>query len=188
MSVIPLGSRCSRSISSIFVGDRLGGRQRLFVLAHEDDALDDVVFGPAADDPKPGLVSDHDLGDLADEDRRAVIRCIDDDLANVVQLRGLDLGGAGDLGRIEWVDPFAQEPDGADIVRLGAQGKDVTPDVGVGFLDRVFDLLHRHAVLFHQPGVDQNLILLDGPTVAGHIDHTGHLLEGAVRAPSLARP
>ena len=50
-------------------GDRLGGRQGLFVLPHQDDAFDDVVLGAAADDPLAGLVPDDHLGDLPDVDR-----------------------------------------------------------------------------------------------------------------------
>ena len=70
---------------------------------------------------------------------------------------------------------------------LGAQGEDIAADVGVGVLDRVLDLLHRHAVLLQEPGVDQNLILLDGPAVSGHVDDAVDLLEGAVEHPVLDR-
>ena len=73
--------------------------------------------------------------------------------------------------------PAAQEPDGADVVRLGAEGEDVAADVGVRAGDRLLDLLHRHAVLLQQPGVEQHLVLLDGPAVAGHVDDAGHLLQ-----------
>ena len=118
----PLGQEVLALDLLHLLGDRLGGRQRLLVLAHQDDALDDVVFGAAADDPQPGLVADDDLGDLADEDRRAVVRGVDDDLADVVELLGLDLGGLVDLGRVERVDPFAQKADGADVVRLASPG------------------------------------------------------------------
>ena len=61
------------SISSIFSCDRLGGRQRLLVLPHQDDALDDVVLAVAADDPQPRPVADDHLGDLPDVDRHAVV-------------------------------------------------------------------------------------------------------------------
>src|SRR5262249_40003221 len=53
-------------------GDRLGGREGLLSLAHQDDSLDDVVLLAAADDVLAGLVPDDDLGDVVDVDRRPV--------------------------------------------------------------------------------------------------------------------
>ena len=53
--------------------------------------------------------------------------------------------------------------------------QDVAADVGVGAGDRVLDLLHRHAVLLEQAGIEQDLILLDRPAEAGDVDHAGDL-------------
>ena len=69
LSVIPLGRTLLALDLRHLLGDRLGRRQRLLVLAHQDDALDDVVLVAPADDPLAGLVPDDDLGDLADVDR-----------------------------------------------------------------------------------------------------------------------
>src|SRR4051794_37275220 len=51
------------------------------------------------------------------------------------------------IGRIERVDPLAQEPHRPDVVRLAPHGEDVAADVGVGARDRVLDLLERDVVL-----------------------------------------
>ena len=44
---------------------------------------------------------------------------------------------------------------------------------------------HRHAVLLEQPGIEEHLILLDGPAVAGHVDDARDLLEERVQHPIL---
>ncbi len=100
-------------------------------------------------------------------------------------LRGLDRGAAIDLRGIKRVDPLAEKPDRPDVVRLRAERQDIAADIGIGVLDGVFNLLHRHAVLLHQPGVDEDLILLDGPAITGDVDHAGNLLEGAIEDPVL---
>ncbi len=52
-------------------GDRLGDGERLLVLAHQDDPLDDVVLVTPADDPEPGPVADDHLRHVAEVDRVA---------------------------------------------------------------------------------------------------------------------
>ena len=93
--------------------------------------------------------------------------------------------GLRHVGRVERVLPTAEEPHGPDVVRLGAEREDVAPDVRVRASDRVLDLLHRHAVLLQESGVEEHLILLDGPPVAGHVDDARDLLEERVQHPIL---
>ena len=81
--------------------------------------------------------------------------------------------------------PLAEQAEGADVVRLAAEREDVAADVGVRLGDRVLDLLERDVVLPQQPGVDQHLVLLDRAAVAGHVDHAGHRLQGALEDPVL---
>ena len=59
------------------------------------------------------------------------------------------------------------------------------PTLALELVDRVLDLLQRHVVLAEQPGVDQHLILLDGPAVTGHVDHARDGLQGALEHPIL---
>ena len=109
----------------------------------------------------------------------------DDDVVDVVDLLGHDLVGLVDQGRVERVLAPAEQPEGPDVVRLAAQGQDVAADVGVRVVDGVLHLLERHVVLAEQPGVDQDLVLLDRPAVAGHVDDAGDRLQGALEDPVL---
>ena len=146
---IPLG----RSLSSLdllhLLGDLLGRRQRLLVLPHQDDALDDVVLvgSSRADGAAAGRRSraaagaDDHLGDLADEDRVPS----DCEVMTIALMSSSfsasSIGACEALAGSSGSIPLPKKADGADVVRLAAQGQDVAADVGVGVLDRVFDLL-----------------------------------------------
>ena len=78
-----------------------------------------------------------------------------------------------DVGRVERVDPVAEQSQRADVVRLAAHGEEIAADVRVGAVDGVLDLRERDVVLVEQSRVDQDLVLLDGAAVPGHVDHAG---------------
>ncbi len=162
----------------------LGGGQAFLILAHEHDAFDDVVLVAPADDAEPGLVAHDGLGDLADVDGDAVMRG-DHHAVDVLELLGLDQVGVFGVGRVERVDASAEQADGPDVVGLAAEAEEVAADVGVGTVDAVFHLLQGDVVLTHLLGVEQDLVLLDGASVAGDVDDAGDLLEGPVQDPVL---
>ncbi len=169
-----------------FLLDRLRGRQRLLVLAHQHDALDDVVVTVAADDPEPRLIADDDLGDLLDVDRHIVVGGYLD-ILDILELLDLDRVGVLRDGRFERVSPLAQVTLGPDVMRLLTQREDVAAHIGVGLRDGVGDHLQGDVVPPHELHIQQDLVLLDGPAESGHIDHARHGLEGPIQDPVLDR-
>ena len=99
-----------------FRGDPFGRGEGLFVLAHHDDAFDDVILRAASHDPLAGSVADDDLGHLADIDGRTVGRRGDDNVPDIIELLGFDLGSLAHVRGVKWVFAAAQEPDGADVM------------------------------------------------------------------------
>ncbi len=187
------------------LGHGLGRGQRLLVLPHQDDALDDVVLvledvlAPLVDDrvvvlllerpadlAQPRLVVDDGGGNLADVDRHALV-VGDQDVADLVELVGLDREGLRGVGWVERILGLADQAERADVVRLRAEREHVAADVGVRLAYRVLDLLERDAVLAEEPRVEPDLVLLDLAAVARHVDDARHRLEGPLEDPVLDR-
>ena len=136
--------------------------------------------------PEPRLIADDHLGELPDVDRHVVVGG-HDDVPDVLQLLDLDRVGVVGHGRVERVDPLADQADGPDVVRLRAQREDVAADVGVGLGDGVGDHLQGHVVPPHELRIQQDLVLLDGAAEPRHVDHARDRLERPGQHPVLHR-
>ena len=151
--------------------DALQGRGRLAAVAHEHDALHDVVVVVLADHAEAGGVADVDGGDVADADGDALL-LDDDDILDVVD-------------RVAEGHAAAEEADAADVERLLAHGEALAADVGVGVGDGGGELLEGDRVAAEAERVDVDLVLLGDAAVAGHVDDAGDLLPLAFHDPVL---
>src|ERR1700674_696817 len=92
------------------------GRQALLDTAHQDDALDNIVFAVLPGDTEPRLVADGHLGDIADTDRIAICGA-QHGVADVVD-RTNQTDAANDSGLGANVDRIAADIDVAVVQYL----------------------------------------------------------------------
>ncbi|SRR5260370_5337464 len=136
----------------------------LLTVAHQHNPLDDVRSFVFADHSEPRGVSDLNLANIANSNRNALL--LDDhDVFDI-------------LGRLNQSDSTNGEG-------LVAQGQPLTSDVLVRVGDRRIQLSQRHASRPQMVGIDFNVVLLDLPTEAGHIDYARNLFELALQNPVL---
>ena len=146
-------------------------------VAHQHDPLHDVVLVVVADHPEARRVAYRDVRDVADADGRAGIEAVD----------------LGSLGDDDVVDvrhrraEVAEEADPADVVGLLADGQALTAHVLVGVLKRVDGLGERDAVAAQPIGVDVDVVLLGGSSVAGDVDDALNLAPLALHDPVFGR-
>ena len=144
----------------------LDHRIRVLALAHEHDALDEIVVMVAAQHPQPYGRADADGPDVADADGRALLGA-DHDVLDVAH--GL------------------HEPEPAHGHAVLALGDVATPGVGVGGGGGVQYLLEGEVVGAETGRIHGDLVLLGAAAPGHHVGHARDLAELALQDPVLKR-
>ena len=139
-------------------------RVGVLALAHEDDALHEIVLVVTAEDTEADGVTDSHLADVADADRRAL------------------LGGHHHVGEVLG---RAEQADATHHERVLTVAQVAAAGVGIVGGHRVEDLLEREVVAAQPAGIDGDLVLLDPTAPRHHVGHARDLPELALQHPVL---
>ena len=107
-----------------------------------------------------------------------------DHVPDVVELLGLDRGGPGRVCRVERVDPLPSRPTARTLCDWVPSVRMSPPTLALEFLIASSTCCIVTPYCFSEPGVEQDLVLLDRAAVARHVDHAGNLLERALSTQS----
>src|SRR5215471_7016403 len=138
--------------------------QALLAAPHQDDPLNDVVLLVPAGDSEPRLVSDDDLGDVAE--KHGVAACCREH-------------------RVADVAHRANEPDPAHDCRLLADIDGVAAHVDVAVVQRLQNLRQRQAIGHEFVAIDLDFERLGLAAPAGHVDDARYGAKAAGNDPIL---
>ena len=140
--------------------------RRILPFAHQHDAVDNIVVVILTDDALTGHRAYGHVGDVFDQNRRAVVRSHHD---------------AADVGS------GTQQADAANEILLRALLDIIAAGVGVAPTERGEDLLHRQVVVLHFRQIGVDLVLLDQAAHADDVRHPWRHAQIAFDRPILDR-